>query len=160
MDDTEINCEIPSLPLPGCTTSLEFCRHAIRHAKIASRISKKIGSATVMGSSTPDLFNAVQDLDRELRDWHGQLPDVVKVIDVHSTRTAKAMDNSFIVNYLDSCYLGSILQLHSCFYYPWTRKLFPHRSQVTISASRVPEAAHQCILAIESTRLSADSLSS
>jgi hypothetical protein len=119
-----------------------------------------IASPTAIGNSACDVLKNVRYLDRELQDWKGELPEVVKMIDAHSGNLGKAMDKSVIVNYLDSCYLASMLQLHSWFYYPWTQRLFTNLSQVTGSASSAPEAARQCILALESIQLSADSLSS
>lgn len=161
LDDTEISCDVPRHMLHGCTTNLEFCLQAIKHARIASRISKTVST---MGNAT---YGVVEELDQQLRDWRQQVPLSLQRTE---SRTDASLNDATILNYLDSCFLASILQLHSAFHYPWSAAVYSHSgpspsstqhsNHIDHSTSKAAMAAREGILATSNVPLNADSLSS
>lgn len=167
IDDSEINCDVPSISFPGSSADLTFCLEAIEHAKLSSRISRRIGLATATDQSRTDTVDDIYQLDHELQRWRDEVSVSFDKPAERSTESTSPWSKSALLEYFDRCYHTSVLHLHSVVIYPWTSKLFNTEGSIlsnqrpaTFSVSRALSAARHSILATTKLVLCVDSLSS
>jgi hypothetical protein len=152
IDDDDISCQIPTRIVHGSTIDIEIFTHAIKHAQIASLISKKLGSVSAFRRNTEDLFEAVRILDQQLQQWRHELPASLQIGNSRTPLNLSGSRNRDCVLYLHFAYYGSLMAIHTIFTYPWIAVIFgtdsthAFREQVSVSTETVAQAARNIIL--------------
>ena len=138
--------------MPGSTIDVEIFTHAVRHAQIASQISKKLSSVSAFRRNTEDVIETVRILDQRLQQWRQELPVSLHIGDSKAPLTVLGSRNRDCVLYLHFAYYGSLMAIHTIFTYPWIAVTFGTEStaafcdQVSVSTETVAQAARNIIL--------------
>lgn len=138
--------------MPGSTIDIDVFTHAIKHAQIASQISKNLGSVSAFRRNTEDVIETVRILGLQLQQWRDQLPAPLKIGDSKAPLYPSGSRNRDCVLYLHFAYYGSLMAIHTIFTYPWIAVIFGAEStkafcdQVSISTETVAQAARNIIL--------------
>lgn len=152
IDDDDISCQIPSTIVPGSTIDIEMFTQAVKHAQIASQISKKLGSVSAFRRSTEEVIETVKVLDQQLQQWREDLPPSLRIGNSKAPLILSGSRNRECILYLHFAYYGSLMAIHTIFTYPWIAVIFgtdstkAFRDQVSISTETVAEAARNIIL--------------
>ncbi|KIW32550.1 uncharacterized protein PV07_04081 [Cladophialophora immunda] len=156
IDDYIISVSIPSKVPPNSTIYLEATTLATRHAKICSRILQEIMSTKAQRLSPHELLNVVNDIDRQLKSLLDDFPSDLQV----GTLAKLSEETHPMAHRLHTLYLyfaihGSLLALHSHFFYPWLSVRLCDRgpdvaleAQLHASSKTVTEAARKMLLAV------------
>lgn len=138
--------------MSGSTIDIEIFTHAIKHAQIASQISKKLGSVSAFRRSTEDVIETVRILGQQLQQWREELPDTLQIGNSKAFLMVSGSRNRDCVLYLHFAYYGSLMAIHTIFTYPWISVIFGtdankvFRDQVSASTETVAQAARNIIL--------------
>lgn len=138
--------------MPGSTIDVEILTHVIKHAQIASLISKKLGSVSAFRRSTMEVIETVRFLDQQLQHWRFQLPESLQIGSSRKSLTLSGSRNGVNIYYLHFAYYGSLMAIHTIFTYPWIAIIFgtehtqAFREQVSMSTEAVAQAARNIIL--------------
>ena len=88
IDDSDIGCAFPrhlyTLHLPDTNpsfvdTSFDILLCVVRFARICSKMSTRLYSATSLARHPRALFQTVRVLDHELAEWHNSIPSVLRL---------------------------------------------------------------------------------
>jgi hypothetical protein len=126
--------------------------HAIKHAQIASQISKKLGSVSAFRRNTDDVIETVRVLGHQLQQWRDDLPVSLRIGDPRAPITFSPTRNRDTVLYLHFAYYGSLMAIHAIFTYPWIAVIFGTDAtkefcdQVAVSTETMAQAARNIIL--------------
>lgn len=152
IDDDDISCQIPTKTPPNSSIDIDIFTCAIKHAQIASLISKKLASVSAFRSTTAEMLEAIHSLDQKLQEWRDQLPQGLQIN--NPTKALDTCGSRNIVNiyHLHFAYYGSLMAIHMVLVYPWIAAIFSNdqvqafRDQVSVSSETVAQAARSIIL--------------
>lgn len=156
IDDYIISAPIPSTVPLDSNMYLDAATLATRHAKICSRILREIMSTKARKSSASELQKAVNDIDHQLKSLLDDFPSDLRV----GTLAKLSEDTHPMAHRLHTLYLyfsihGSLVALHSHFFWPWLSVQLWDRpsdavleAQLASSSKTVTEAARKMLLAV------------
>jgi hypothetical protein len=152
IDDDDISCQIPITKVPGSRMNIEFLSACIKHAQIASRVSKRLATVKAYTQTPRELVQTVSEMDSLLEDWRKSLPDHLQPS--HPIKYSTIPEGLLMchVLYIRYAYYGSLLAIHTIFTYPWTTAITTtdhsaaFRDQVALSTNTVVEASRNIIL--------------
>lgn len=156
IDDRVTSDRIPSRAPASSNLDLECFITAIRHAKLSSRISRELLSARATKASLDEVSQTVKTLHKELKCLLDDIPSSFQI----GTLTNPSDEAHLIPRRIHALYLhftinGSIMAVHSQFFYPWICSRFSDEnfdattdSQVLHSSTAVAEAARKILLSL------------
>lgn len=153
IDDDDVSCQIPTKTVAGSSIDMEIFTNVIKHAKISSQISRRLGSVKALHSSVTELIGAVAELNDQLQQWYGTLPAHLKLIVGKGSSPLASPTRLKYLMYLHNAYYGGLMAIHTIFTYPWISALFGKmksqilRDQILASTNANAEAARKTILA-------------
>jgi hypothetical protein len=152
LDDDDISCQIPTKAPPNSPIDIDIFTCAIKHAQIASLISKKLSSVSAFRRTTAEMLETVRSLDQKLQDWRDQLPHGLQIKSPTKALEACGSRNIVSIYHLHFAYYGSLMAIHMVLVYPWITAIFSidqvqaFRDQVSVSTEAVAQAARSIIL--------------
>jgi hypothetical protein len=152
IDDDDISCQIPTTKVPGSRMNIEFLTACVKHAQIASRVSKRLATVKAYTQTPRELVQTVSEMDSLLEDWRKSLPDHLQPS--HPIKHSNIPEGLLMchVLYIRYAYYGSLLAIHTIFTYPWTTAIITtdhstaFRDQVALSTDTVVGASRNIIL--------------
>ncbi|KAF2481569.1 hypothetical protein BDY17DRAFT_326250 [Neohortaea acidophila] len=149
--DGDISAQIPTTPATGGknhTLSI-----GVRCAMIQSQISQRLLSIQALTLSLPELIGTVSHFDAQLKQLLDEIPAECRIgpltKPIHSTRRMVEL------LFLHCSIYGTIMAVHSQFFYPWTTSRFATgganavlEAQIAASDSTVADAARNIILGL------------
>lgn len=153
IDDQTMTTEVPSQVPAGSMLDLEIFVFAIRHAKLNSRISRQLELLKVARVPTAEFCTTVMKLDQQLKDLLSELPSSLRIGTLAKPHEeGNAIPRRIHAFYLHFSLHGSLMALHSHFFYPWMSTKFSNEgvleSQIAYSCRTVTEAARKILLAV------------
>ena len=130
---------------------------AIRHAKICSRILREVMSNKAQKSSPRELQKVVKDIDQQLRSLLDEFPSELRIGTLaKQSEETHPMSRRNHTLFLYFSIHGSLLAIHSHFFYPWLSARIADRQhpdasldeQVIFSSNTVAEGARKILLAV------------
>ncbi|OAL27487.1 hypothetical protein AYO20_09770 [Fonsecaea nubica] len=163
IDDDMIRASIPSHVPSNSTIYLEANTLAARHAKICSRILRETMSTKAYRLSPHALLRVVNDIDRQLKSLLDDFPNDLQVGALAKlSEETHPMAHRIHTLYLYFAIHGSLLALHSHFFYPWLSARLCDRgsdagleAQLHSSSKTVTEAARKMLLAVRTVTTNA-----
>lgn len=148
IDDCEIGCELITKVTSDSTINLQFFTEVIKHARITSRITRKLNSFKAGQKSVEALLKIANNLEEEVRAWYDAMPSDLKDA---SLRPSSSTVHPHHILYLHFAYHGSLIAIHSRFIYPWNQNRQGQDQYSSIDTSRsveiVLESSQQIIMA-------------
>ena len=161
IDDEDITTEIPSGMVNCSTMDCDFFKSAVRHAQIASQMSRRLGSTRALRRD--NLIDTVRDLSAQVEEWYHLIPSHLK-IDIKRGFTRPLIGSQADkIMYLQYGYFGSLMAVHAIFAYPWIGNFDAVKDKPAISSQRVSssdavaDAARNVILGSRLIRMDAAS---
>lgn len=153
IDDLIMTTQVPLQAPADSILDLESFTFAIRHAKLSSQISRQLESLKVARPSTEDLCKTVMELDRQLKDVLSELPSSLRISTLAKPHEeGHAIPRRIHALYLHFSLYGSLMAIHSPFFYPWVSAKLSNEgnvdAQIAYSSSTVAEAARKILLAV------------
>lgn len=134
----------------------------VKMAKLLSRISKELSSATAMGQHPEVALGHVRDLDEELQTFADSMRDVVDLKQSSSIAPRVNGLTTEQTSRIRLMYFEVVFALHSAISRPWLRLVCPRQAengpyqcQVLYSTEIAASASRGVILACASMHLSA-----
>jgi len=132
--------------------NIEFLSACVKHAQIASKVSKRLATVKAYTQTPRELVQTVSEMDSLLEDWRKSLPDHLQPS--HPIKYSTIPEGLFMchVLYIRYAYYGSLLAIHTIFTYPWTTAIITtdhsaaFQDQVARSTNTVVEASRNIIL--------------
>jgi hypothetical protein len=126
---------------------------AIRHAKISSDIARQLSPTRAHQMSTYELIETVSKFDQQLRQLLEDIPAGYRMPAL--TRPKYSPPRLVEMWYLHFSIYGSLIRVHSHFFYPWISSQFIAKennpvieTQISWSSHAVAEAARQILLTV------------
>ena len=153
IDDDNINTQAPPVaPIDG-NMDIEVFSLMIRHAQIASQISRRVTSVEAFRQSFDQAREAVHDIHEQLYKLLDSVPADLKV-ETLERRECLSTPRRVHAIYLHFAIYGSLMAAHVIFFYPWIAARFDAHSdaafqeQVLASSEVVANAARQILLVV------------
>ena len=159
IDDEEITTEIPSGKVDCSTMEYDFFKSAVRHAQIASQISRRLGSTRAL--QRDNLIDTVRDLSAQVEEWYHLMPFHLKIDMKRGFTQPPVGSQAEKIMYLQYGYLGSLMAIHAIFAYPWIGNFDAVKDKPAFSSQRVSssdavaDAARNVILGSRLIRMDA-----
>ncbi|KEF59159.1 uncharacterized protein A1O9_04003 [Exophiala aquamarina CBS 119918] len=156
IDDSTITTPIPSEVSMDSNIDMQYLTLALRHTKICSRITRELMSTQARRLSVDALRKTVKEFDQQIKDFLRDLPSRFQI----GTLAKLSTDGQRIPHPNQALYLhfsiyGSLLAVHSQFFYPWiSSRLVDHdpenliATQLKASSNIVAEAARKILVAL------------
>ncbi|KAL4940597.1 fungal-specific transcription factor domain-containing protein [Aspergillus oleicola] len=154
INDDEISCEIPTEAADGSGMSVEFVTQVVEHSRIASDISREVTSFKASCQPPEVIVAKMQQQESRLRAWFQNLPPAFQYVPMGTTQSSSEGLHRYHIVFLQYCYHGSLIAIHSAFTYPWNPagRLGPaerlvFQDQIALSTKMVVQSSRQIILA-------------
>ncbi|KAJ0420293.1 hypothetical protein BJY00DRAFT_313232 [Aspergillus carlsbadensis] len=158
ISDEDVSCEIPNKAVAGSGISVDFVTQVVQHSRIASDISRELTSFRAASQAPEVIVVKMEQQEARLRAWFQGLPPVYQHPPLPGAATQGQGPSDGLHQYhrvfLQYCYHGSLIAIHSPFAYPWnlTGRLGPaerllFQDQVAVSTNMVVQSSRQIILA-------------
>lgn len=153
IDDDNVTTCTPTQLLGGADVVSQSLIIATRHAQICSQISRNLLSARSLQLSTSELINTVDHFHQKLTKLLDDIPDALRIGTL--ARPNHSIPHLTHLLYLHFSIYGSIMVVHTHFFYPWMSSRLTAadsgtslEEQIALSSNIVAEAARKIILAV------------
>lgn len=153
IDDDNVSAHIPTAVPQGSQIHPQSLSIAFRHARICSQISHQVLSLKALQVSTAELIANVTLLHNQLTQLIDEIPPDFRIgMLARPTHASRRLTH---ILYMHLAIYGSLMAVHSHFFYPWLSSRFAAEGynaeledQLIFSANTVADAARKIILAV------------
>lgn len=161
IDDGEVSCQMPTVPMVGSSANLFYCDTLVRLAQLSSLACKRAFSYQAFHRGAKSLVEAVGELHILLQDLKSSILHIFNLDAPVDPSNLPSLLSLHQVVYLQYAYFNTVLDIHTVVALPWSQNMLGLRSEPSLSSQLerstqiVAKTCQDAILATKNIHLDA-----